>query len=296
MITIFTPTYNRGYILPCLYSSLKRQTSKKFEWIIVDDGSTDNTQKLVDIWCTETKDFPIKYFKQNNAGKHIAINRGVKEAAFEWFFIVDSDDYLVDDAVETIESWLTNDLGHEFAGIAGTRIDSKGNIIGPKMRFISEYVDCRNNQRYKYGLGGDKAEIYKTSILKSYPFPSFDNEKFLSECTVWDKIALDGFKLRWYKKGLIVCEYLGDGLTAKVNLLELNNFRGYTYATSVRLKAYKGIEHYRLIGQFIGKAINKSISLHEISRLIDQNICLIYILYFAVIIKNRFKKCTNSIQ
>lgn len=100
MVSVFTPTYNRAYILPVLYESLKRQTCSDFEWIIVDDGSTDNTEELITSWQMECNDFSIVYRKQKNGGKHTAINNGVTLAKYEWFFIVDSDDYLRNDAVE----------------------------------------------------------------------------------------------------------------------------------------------------------------------------------------------------
>ena len=92
MISVFTPTYNRAYILPILYESLKWQTCHDFEWIIVDDGSTDNTEEIVCSWQKEKKDFPIVYRKQQNGGKHTTINHGVSLARGEWLFIVDSAD------------------------------------------------------------------------------------------------------------------------------------------------------------------------------------------------------------
>ncbi|MCI7302723.1 MAG: glycosyltransferase family 2 protein [Clostridia bacterium] len=105
MISVFTPTYNRAYILPALYQSLQRQTCRNFEWIIVDDGSTDNTSELIASWQKDHNDFTIIYRKQQNGGKHTAINYGVALASYKWFFIVDSDDYLRDDAIERI--WVS---------------------------------------------------------------------------------------------------------------------------------------------------------------------------------------------
>ena len=101
MITVFTPTYNRAYIIPKLYESLKRQTVKDFEWLVVDDGSTDNTSELLAEW-TKENDFPVRYIWQPNGGKPRAITKALAEAKGEWFFIVDSDDFISDDAIETI--------------------------------------------------------------------------------------------------------------------------------------------------------------------------------------------------
>lgn len=101
MVTVFTPTYNRAYILNNLYQSLCRQSYGDFEWLIVDDGSTDNTEGLIASWLDESK-ISLCYIKQPNGGKHRAINRGIQEANGNLFFIVDSDDYLADNAIERI--------------------------------------------------------------------------------------------------------------------------------------------------------------------------------------------------
>lgn len=287
MISIFTPTYNRGYILPQLYDSLKRQSSTDFEWIIVDDGSTDETEKLVIKWQSEKNAFKITFMKQKNAGKHIAINKGVSLAKGEWFFIVDSDDYIVDNAVEKINQWVLDCNCDKFAGVAGTRITNSNSTIGGEVAFETPFVDCKNNERERYGLGGDKAEVYKTSILRKYPFPQFVGEKFLSECAVWDHIAIDGLKIRWFNSPLMICNYLPDGLTAKVNRLELDNFQGYTYTTNIRLKAYSGVEHYRIIGQYVNKAIHKNISIKKIAKNIKQPLFLILLMNIVVALKNK---------
>ncbi|MFT0647270.1 glycosyltransferase family A protein [Bacteroides thetaiotaomicron] len=105
MVTVFTPTYNRAYILNDLYQSLCRQTCRKFEWLIVDDGSTDNTEGLVASWLDEGK-MSLRYIKQPNGGKHRAINKGIQEANGDLFFIVDSDDYLAKNAIERILFFL----------------------------------------------------------------------------------------------------------------------------------------------------------------------------------------------
>ena len=119
-ITVFTPTYNRAYIIEELYRSLQRQTYSNFEWVVVDDGSTDNTQSIFKQWEKENNVFPIRYVYQENGGKCRAINRGLQLAEGELFFTVDSDDYLTDDALEKIVTWesaLTKDV--KYCGFAG---------------------------------------------------------------------------------------------------------------------------------------------------------------------------------
>lgn len=211
-LTIFTPVYNRAYIISHLYQSLCRQTSKDFEWLIVDDGSTDDIESLIDGFIAEAK-IDIRYYKQPNGGKHRAINRGVREARGELFFIVDSDDYLTDDAVEWI-LFKSDEIieDYSFAGISGLRIEPNGNKIGGENDFIQIDADAISI-RTKHHVTGDLAEVYKTKILRQFPFPDIPNEKFCSEGLVWNRIAMSGLKLRYCYKPLYICQYLDDGLT-----------------------------------------------------------------------------------
>lgn len=211
MITIFTPTYNRAYILPNLYESLKRQTSFDFEWLVVDDGSVDNTEELLKEWMSEPS-FSIRYIKQENGGKHRAINRGVKEAKGELFFIVDSDDFLVDFAIEEIlkQYALVKDETN-VAGICGMKIYPNGERVGGNVDFKSIYCSLFDF-RYKHGVYGDIAEVYKTSVLAQFPFPDIPNEKFCSEALVWYAIAKK-WKIHFFNVGIYICDYLDDGLT-----------------------------------------------------------------------------------
>lgn len=218
LITIFTPVYNRAYIIPQLYESLKKQTSKDFEWLIVDDGSSDNIKELVDLWVEKEKDFPIRFIFQKNGGKHTAINRGVQLAQGEFFFIVDSDDYLTPDAVSWIiqaSKGIQYDIG--YAGISGIRIHPDGTKIGGGSDFGVINTNALDI-RFKYHIVGDLAEIYKTDVLRKYPFPKYENERFCPEALVWNRIARR-YNLRYVHKGIYVCEYREDGLTAKITAL-----------------------------------------------------------------------------
>lgn len=228
MITVFTPTYNRAYRLPELFQSLKNQTSKEFEWIVINDGSTDDTNKLFDKWLHEDNGFNIVYKEVPNGGKHRAINVAVKMAATDAFFIVDSDDYLLPEAVEKVGKWFSQIADdEEFAGVSGLRGTTPTEPIGGFGSFEGEYVDCTNLQRHLYHLLDDKAEIYKTSVLKKYPFPEFEGEKFLPESVVWDHIARDGYKIRWFNEIIYICEYLQDGLTASEDKKFMDNPKGF---------------------------------------------------------------------
>ena len=248
MITILTPTYNRAYLLPVLYQSLLNQTSKTFEWIIIDDGSTDTTSDLVQSWLT-TENFKISYYHKPNGGKHTAINFGVNYAHYEYVYILDSDDFLTHDAIESAQQWIMSiDQDPNFAGVSGLRADSKGNVIGA-FPLSSVFVDATNLEREKYRLLGDKAEIYRKDILLAYPFPEYPNERFLPEAVVWDRIARDGYKLRWYNQVICICEYQADGLTMNhSDQLKLDNFLGYT--------EYEKLNYYN--GNLISKILTLS--------------------------------------
>jgi glycosyltransferase involved in cell wall biosynthesis len=214
MITVFTPAYNRVYTLTRLYDSLVNQTNKDFEWLIINDGSTDNTEGLIQSFFDEKK-IRIRYIKQENGGKHRAINRGALEAEGELFFIVDSDDYLSKNAIERINYHYTYIKGKEdFAGICGCKAYFSGERVGGKAAFT--VLDCNSlDFRYKYKIKGDVAEVFRTEILKQYPFPDIAGEKFCPESLVWNRIAMK-YKLRWFNENIYLCEYLPDGLTSKI--------------------------------------------------------------------------------
>lgn len=232
LFTIFTPTYNRAYTLNRLYQSLVNQTSKNFKWIIVDDGSYDNTKELVATFSNVF--FDIIYIYKENGGKHRAINVGVDIANTEYFFIVDSDDYLLPTAISTAEEKIVNMDLSNFAGIAFNRGYSKKQLIGKT--FLGDYIDATNLERKQYNILGDKAEIYKTSILKSYKFPEFDNEKFISEMIVWNRIAKDGYKIRWFNEILYITNYLEDGLTVNSDKVFTNSPKGYALMIKEHIK------------------------------------------------------------
>lgn len=221
MVTVFTPTYNRAYIIENLYKSLKRQTCKDFEWLVVDDGSTDNTSELFERWKSE-KDFNVRYIKLNNGGKHRAINRGVKEAWGEFFFIVDSDDYLTNNAIERIEEhFLSLKDDSAFAGVCGLRCFPNGSRIGGDYNF--GLLDCTPlDLRFKYKIKGDLAEVIKTTIMKEYPFPEIDNERFCPEAVLFNRIA-QKYKLRYFYEKIYVCDYLSDGLSAKITRIRMRS-------------------------------------------------------------------------
>lgn len=227
-ITVFTPTYNRAYSLPRLYESLKVQTFHDFEWVIVDDGSADNTEEVVNGFFSDKPFFTIKYKKTENGGKHRAINRGMDLVEGELFLVMDSDDWLRDDALEWIdkvEASIPEEQKKSFCGVNGLRVHTDGSIIGST--FEDDTLDATYFEREKYGISGDKAEVYYSYLMKKYHFPEFEGEKFCIECLLWDQIAAEGLKIRFFNQGIYYCEYLEDGLTHMGNMLYARNPRQY---------------------------------------------------------------------
>lgn len=286
-ITIFTPTYNREETLPKLYDSIKSQKYKNFEWIIVDDGSIDNTQKIIKQWINENK-VEIKYFYQKNSGKHIAINKGVNEATGNLFFIVDSDDYLTPNALNIINNWekTINKNNKYYAGISGLKIHENGKIIGTTFK-NEEYVDATSLERRKYKILGDKAEIFYTNILKKYKFPKIEGENFISEAYIWNKIATNGYKIRWFNEPLVICEYRADGLSKNKGKISEKNPKGQLLYLKELIKYEKNyirkIAHY---STYV-KIAKKIYSNKEIKKQLNINLLELNILLFISKIRGK---------
>lgn len=223
-ITILTPTYNRASLLPRLFDSLLRQTSKDFEWIVVDDGSTDDTREVV----ANLKEkcggaFPMGYVYKANGGKHMAINIGAERARGELLFIADSDDLLTDDALETVaNSWHDISDDKSFAGIAGLDIamDTR-EVIGSGLP--QEHIDCNAiDIRYRHHVTGDMKEVFRTEVLREFPFPEFAGERFCPEQLVWFRMARR-YRLRYINKPIYIADYQPDGITAGITRARMRN-------------------------------------------------------------------------
>ena len=226
-ITVCTPTYNRGHLLIKLYNSFKQQEFKEFQWLVVDDGSNDNTEEIIKKFIDENF-IKIKYIKKANGGKHTALNVAIDNADGELFWIVDSDDYITNDSLKYIWSQWSNIKNKElYAGISGLRAYKNGTVIGTK--YNEKYLDTDAlSFRYKFKVQGDKAEVYRTSILKKHKFPEFKGEKYVTEALVWNRIANENFKLRYLNKITYICEYLDGGLTNTSDKNIMDSWQGTT--------------------------------------------------------------------
>ena len=250
-ITVFTPTYNRAYILETLYRSLQRQTSTAFEWLIVDDGSADNTQELVACWQQEENPFPIRYHKQENGGKCRAINKGLELAEGKLFLNVDSDDYLTDDAIEKILSWEAQlpETGN-FCAVAGNL--GTGLRETPNAPLPGEYFD--GNAFDRYGIvKGERAFAFYTEIHRQYPYPDCPGEKFMTEAVAWNRMARDGYRIRFYNDIIWIYEYKPDGLTQAGDRLFWENPQGTGIFFREKAK-YLGYSPWQWLGLWYGYA------------------------------------------
>ncbi|MBI5997586.1 glycosyltransferase family 2 protein [Clostridium perfringens] len=280
-LTIFTPTYNRAYIIENLYKSLVLQKNKEFIWLIVDDGSSDNTEMLVKKWIDENK-IEIRYIKQKNQGKHIAHNVGVENCETEFFFCVDSDDYLLENAVQDIFYDIKYTEFNDVAGIVSSRIDETGNVLGSEIKYKVKYSN--HNELYeKYKLKGDTALIFKTKVLEKYKFPKIVGEKFIGEDYIYCQIDVN-YKLYISPNKYYVCKYLDDGYTKNMFNLIKKNPKGYTLlkkkklelSTSLKVK-YKSAALYLVGGKLSG---NKKIIKESPNKIITiLSIPLAYLVY-----------------
>lgn len=256
MITVFTPTYNRAFLLPRLYESLCRQTFKDFEWLIVDDGSVDDTKSLsLSLPHREGTFFPVRYFYQENGGKHRAINRGVKEAQGELFFIADSDDWLPENALEIVaEEFGKVREDNTIAGVAGLDCYDRESVVGSGLP--KETIDCNAiDIRMVFHVTGDLKEVFRIVVLQEFPFPEIEGERFCPEQLVWFRIA-QKYKLHYFNKPIYIAEYQEQGITAGITKARMNSpvasmmcyqeLNGYDVSFSQMMKAAINYWRFRL--------------------------------------------------
>lgn len=272
--TVFTPSYNRAGLLDRLYQSLKEQTYKDFEWLIVDDGSSDNTEEVVKSYQDENI-IEIRYIKKENGGKHTAVKRGVEEARGELFLMIDSDDFLIPGGIEGFNDvWEKIENKEEFSSVCCLCKDTNGKLVGT--RFPEDLIDSNSMEiREKYGVLGDKAAFTKTSVYREFPFPVFEGERFITEAVVDDLVALK-YKTRFVNKILCIKEYQEGGLSDNSLKLRINNPRGtmYYYNQSMEIAATpkkrmrSAINYMRFcyhagigVGEAVSKAKNKALAL-----------------------------------
>lgn len=221
-LTVFTPTYNRATMLSRLYDSLRSQTCLDFEWLIIDDGSSDDTCASVQSMIKEAP-FSVRYQYKENGGKHTAYNLGLEMAEGEWFFCVDSDDYLAQDAVEKILSAIT-ELGKN-QGIVAYKQDTNGKRLSdafPKDLRFSRFCEMS----LRHGCRGEFSLIFPVETARKYPFPVFARERFVTESVVYDRIS-EACEMLLLPQVVTICEYQTDGYSQNANAVMAKNPNGF---------------------------------------------------------------------
>jgi glycosyltransferase involved in cell wall biosynthesis len=225
-LTVFTPTYNRAYCLHVCYESLKRQTSKDFVWLIIDDGSTDDTRELVNGWVEEGV-LEIRYHYQSNQGMHGAHNTAYELIDTELNVCIDSDDYMPDQAVERILAFWREHGSEQVSGIVGLDSDTQGNIIGTPMP-----EGLRTSTLFhlyqEHGVTGDKKLVYRTELTKKYPYPLFDGERYVGLAYKYFKLD-EHYELLLMNEVLCCVEYLPDGSSLNMFKQYRRNPKGFAF-------------------------------------------------------------------
>ena len=212
-LTIFTPAYNRAYTLHLGYEALLRQTCQDFEWLIIDDGSTDNTEELIRRWQAEETRFQIRYCYKENGGLHTGYNKAVELARTELFVCIDSDDWMPDDAIEKIERIWSQVALKGFAGIMGIDRYEDGRCVGGMFpENVHEMFLYEKLTTYK--IPGDKKMIHRTDLLKKVaPMPTFQGEKFFNPSYMMYQLDQFG-KLYVTNECFCIVDYQPDGMSS----------------------------------------------------------------------------------
>lgn len=256
-LTVFTPAYNRAHTLERTYKSLCRQTCQDFEWLIVDDGSTDNTRDVVSTWIQENR-IDIKYVYQENQGMHGAHNTAYHNITTELNTCIDSDDWMPDDAVFKIIEFWENNGSDKYAGLVGLDMTENGAIIGTG--FTSPTVNL--TRYYDEGGKGDKKMVYRTEVIKKYPdYPLFPGEKYVSLASKYFMIDQE-YDLLTLNEPLVIVEYQQDGSSLNMWKQYWRNPNGFIYDRKLvlsskpkLLKRFKYCIHY-ISSKLIAKQYN----------------------------------------
>lgn len=242
MITILTPTYNRAHTLQRLFDSLITQENMSFEWLVIDDGSTDTTKNLIDSF-NEKKLIDIKYFYQENMGKPSAINFGIKKSSMDYIFIVDSDDAITDDCISVLSSEINTHLANKnvFSGLCFRKGNLDGSVLGNKITNINLKYELYHSTNIKNFFKVDMAYCFKKTYMEKNFFPSFKDEKFVPELYIWNKITDMNLVYTYMNKVIYLCEYMPDGLSANFKSQLEKNPNGFLLYYKDQFKREKSI-------------------------------------------------------
>lgn len=234
-LTVFTPLYNRINTLKRTYESLKRQTSKDFVWLIIDDGSTDNPYEIIKEWIKINNGFEIKYVYKENGGMHTAHNTAYENIDTELNVCVDSDDYMPDNAVQLIIDCWNKNKNKGYAGIIALDFaDSTKKVIGKELPTDKESTTLMGY--YNNGGFGDKKLIYRTDIIKATPpYPVFDNEKYVALAYKYYLID-EKYELKILNECVCIVDYQMDGSSTNMYRQYVRNPKGFAFWRKEQMK------------------------------------------------------------
>lgn len=248
-ITVFTPTYNRAYCLNQIYESLCRQTSKDFEWLLIDDGSTDNTKELAETWMTE-KRIPINYVYKENGGMHTGHNAALSIINTELNVCIDSDDFLADNAIELIINFWDKNRSDKYSGILGLNSYKNGEIVSTRNFPTNVKAGKYSQLKSKYGVVNDVKFVAVTNVIKKYEkYPVFENENFTPLGYKYAQMDLK-YDMLFLNEILCIVEYMEDGSTRNIYKQYFRNPKGFAYS---RKMAFNNLYTYK---EYFQKAVH----------------------------------------
>lgn len=278
-ITIFTPTYNRAHLLERLYKNLCEQEYQNFEWLIIDDGSTDNTREIIENYKREGK-LNIQYFYKENGGKHTAINFGLEKAQSDIFFLLDSDDFLERSATKVVaEKWDVIRNTPSLCGIVGLSKFLNKEVrtdAFPEDDWVVSFTDIY----FKYKILGDKPVAFKTSVMKQFPFPENQGIHFVFEAVSWHEMAKK-YNVLAVNDLLQYKEYTEEGITRNTYKKDYVKGLAFSFFHLVKNRTYPFAKYpHHFLWNYIHLAINSLLSgesyFNQLS-LIDK---IIYLLFY----------------
>lgn len=289
MLTVFTPTYNRGYCLERLYQSLLKQKCKGFVWMIIDDGSTDNTKMLIKQFQNEGK-ISISYYYQKNAGKMMAHNKAVNLCWTELFMCLDSDDILVDNAIELIlNKWENRVHVGNICGIIAPRLMIDRNNKALPVFPLKNQTNTLGGI-YSGGYKGETALVFRTELIKRFPFPLEPGEKFIPEGLAYDKID-ESYLYIVIPDPLMICAYQQDGYTQNIQKVYVANPRGSikSFIHDLKISTSK-IKIIKLRTRIIAFGLIANMSIAQIFKLVDKPIVTLFLLPLGYLYKEKLLK------
>lgn len=283
MITIFTPTYNRADKLTRVYRSLLEQSDHDFEWLIIDDGSVDDTESVVKSFDKMRID--IVYHKQSNGGKHRAYNRALEMARGEYFFCLDSDDWLADGAIKKILDFV---YYREDKIIFAYKKDEKGKLLSDEFPEKTAQISLRKLNDDCH-CNGEFSIIFRTDFARRFPFPVFEGENFITEAVVYDRMALEE-SVALLPKVITICEYQEEGLSNNLNRIMKKNPAGYCLYFMQRIDLQTTMIQrivmagkYQCFCRFSGKQRSEYTGNHPVTVTMAKPLGLLFLLYYKIL-------------